>query len=154
MKPTQSDYGTPERHRHGDEIREIESTQAGIKRAYVVTQTPLSRYFVRGQLGTPHEAGRRLEAGDRLYSAFHRGGLSNRTTGSYQTRISGDSPDGYRILSLDAYNEYMKARDAIRTGCVGVVYDVVCQHKTAGSPARMECLKLGLDDVAKHWGIR
>ena len=113
------DTGPAERRQHGDVIESHDTEQAGVTRAYVVTQTPLDRYFIRGLLGPPKDAERRQAAGNKLYAVFYRAGLANRTTADFEPRIYSGSIETYRILRLDSYNEYMKARDAIRTGCTG-----------------------------------
>lgn len=152
--PAASDTGTFERYRHGDTIVIGGLGRGGVKRAYVVTQSPVERYRIRGLLGDGREARNRVTAAQTLWVAFYQAGLSSRLTGNYEAAIGGGSTEGFRVICLDAYDFYMNLRDSIRIEAVPVVYDVVCQWEPAGNSRRLQALRAGLDDVAQAIGLK
>lgn len=160
MKPRQrdvADHGSPERHAKGDDIRLVESERAGVKRAYNATESPLARYWLRGQLGPGKDGEARLAAGNRFYGDFRAAGLEPRVVGGYSDMVSNGSIQGYRVLTLDRYRQYMRARDAIPNGLAQVVYGVCCLGEMCGKDGqdgrrRLQALRLGLHALAVHYG--
>ena len=151
-----SDFGPAERAQH-DEIalQDTEAKPGAPKRAYVTTESLLRRLHLRGWLGAPQIGDARVRAGESFYGLFLRAGLTcGKLCSTYDQAIPTGTVEQYRVLNLDAFKRYMRARGAIRAGCVGVVYSAAILNEAPGSATRREMLCLGLDDVGSALGIR
>jgi hypothetical protein len=155
----QSDFGTPELHRHAH--IELTHTVEGHKRAYNSSQTPMDFYYKQGHLGQEsYTAFQRYQAGNRFYALWYHGSsrlpMAQQRWDDIRTGTSHSNFDS-RIQAEQAYKE---AKSVFKSSVTAlIVYNVVClgewaKHLTncgVSRDRRMEHLRDGLDDLVRHF---
>lgn len=152
-----SDFGPDERWQHDEFAVERTGKGGGVsKRRRVTTQTPLDRYFSRGQITREQ-----YDAGVR-YFLLHRKGLGTaRVTGKYEpfsSKSTGTESEGQG----QAYVAFRECERQIGRQLADCAYDVLLMDMSAGDYAKKKnadpkggilVFRLALDAIADHFGM-
>lgn len=143
------DIVTPHRRQH--DVIEAEKTYEGRKittALRVVTQTPLDRYYHRGQISQ-----RQHQAGNELWGDWYIGGMEPKVVIDL-TKVRVDESRAERFSKARAFRRqrFAKAMQAVGIVNSDVVARVCCQQLPAGSRHHMRKLRAGLDRLADHFG--
>lgn len=126
-------------------------------------QTPLDRYFQRGQLDGIVETNAILyDAGSRISRDWYESGLQQHTSSNFEPRIAGTAGDRVDDIRIDALKRYKNAMDALPSSMRSVIRDVCCMGETAqmwalsngqSKDAGITVLRLALYELAVYYGL-
>lgn len=161
------DVGTPEIHKRMMVQKEVrERTANGQPRVYggrVKDQTPIDRYFLRGQLDPDKQRNYILfQAAERLRTDFYYSGLQAHTTSSFEPRVSSGIVDKTANLRVDCLKKYKTAVNSISQTLRPVLIRVCLDEEAANtwaihngqsSESGIVVLRLALQELAHHYGL-
>jgi hypothetical protein len=162
-----TETGTPELRNHY-EVEMIETIEAGVKVARVMTQIPLDVYYRRGLLGNGVSSQKRYDAGNKLHRLFMASGLPKvRAMSLCVVRVDGGKQDYIQSENqMDAWQKLINAINSVDKISRKVIVAVCCLEENAGKVLKnkkineraAQCisiylLKEGLDQLVKYWRL-
>lgn len=117
----------------------------------VTTQTPLDRYYKRGQIDEDQ-----WKSGNKLFEDWYKSGLSPKLTADLMRTNVGECNYGMPSSERMAHHrrEFREASAVVWNFCGAELFLVCCEQKTIGSDAGMAIFKRGLDVLARHYGFK
>ena len=154
MKRQPIDTGPKERWQHSDETLVEAAEDAGQTRVVVLTQDALDRYYRRSQLDPRNKERnvRLYDAGCQLRMDWTKAGLNARVISRYSDMVGNGSIQGFVATCEDAYKRMRRAIKAVGPVASDEVIECCCMGQPVGEGVRMEILRRGLDQLAKHYG--